>query len=122
MWRKIASLLKIDCGTDDGLTLETVIEGGEMIESLSERIVGRFPADDIVDALSGDIDCQTQPNDHEPEAEAIETAGLDQLRFGLRLHAEATWCVCNMLRSRFGPWHVGELRRSGWRYCRSVDW
>ena len=46
-------IIEDDCSTKAGLTMETVIEGGEVIESLSERIVGRYAADDVVDHLSG---------------------------------------------------------------------
>ena len=38
-----------DCGTDNGLTVRAVIDGGNVIEPLSERVLGRTALDDIVD-------------------------------------------------------------------------
>ena len=93
-------IIEDDCGTDNGLTLETVIEGGEIIESLSERIVGRFPAEDIVDPLSGDIIVKRNQMITEPEADAIETAGLDQLRVRSPLTCGSRRGVCAMCYGR----------------------
>ena len=42
-----------DCGTQEGLVIRAVVEGGDVIEALSERILGRTAAVDIKDPLSG---------------------------------------------------------------------
>ena len=39
-----------DCGTDNGFVMRAVIEGGDIIEPLAERILGRTAASDIVDS------------------------------------------------------------------------
>ncbi len=83
-----------NCGTDAGLTMETVIEGGEIIESLSDRIIGRFAADDILDPLSGDVIIKRNEMIQEPEADAIERAGLDQVRIRSPLTCESKRGVC----------------------------
>ena len=38
----------VDCGTENGLTLVSVIEGGDVVEALSERVLGRIVAKDVV--------------------------------------------------------------------------
>ena len=97
-------IIEDDCGTDDGLTLETVIEGGEVIESLSERIVGRFAADDVVDPLSGEVIVERNQMITEPEADAIETAGLDQVRVRSPLTCASRRGVCSLCYGR--DWRV----------------
>jgi DNA-directed RNA polymerase beta' subunit len=44
-----------DCGTDQGISLRAVVQGGEVIASLGERILGRTSAVDIVDQTSGEV-------------------------------------------------------------------
>ena len=44
-----------DCGTEQGITLRAVVQGGEVIASLGERILGRTAAEDIVDPTTGDV-------------------------------------------------------------------
>lgn len=66
-----------DCGTEKGLTLRAVIDGGDVIVPLSERILGRVPLNDIVDPLSGDVICAAGDIVDEAKAERVETAGVD---------------------------------------------
>ena len=44
-----------DCGTIEGIETTPLVEGGEVIERIGDRILGRVPLDDIVDPYSGDI-------------------------------------------------------------------
>ena len=44
-----------DCGTDQGLVTSSVIDGGDIIESLSERVLGRIVAKDVVDVTTGEV-------------------------------------------------------------------
>jgi len=68
-----------DCGTDKGLTLRAVIDGGDVIVPLSERLLGRIPLNDIVNPLSGDVITPANEVVDEAMAEAIETAGVDSV-------------------------------------------
>ena len=47
-------IVEEDCGTERGLTMRAVVDGGDVIEPLAERILGRTAVDDVVDPLSGD--------------------------------------------------------------------
>src|SRR4030088_10669 len=47
-----------DCGTERGLTMRAVVDGGDVIEPLSERVLGRTALDDVVDPLNGPVICQ----------------------------------------------------------------
>jgi DNA-directed RNA polymerase subunit beta' len=68
-----------DCGTTKGLTLRAVIDGGDIIVPLSERVLGRVPLNDITDPLSGDVICPANEIVDEAMAEKMETAGVDSV-------------------------------------------
>ena len=44
-----------DCGTENALEMRAIVQGGATIASLGERILGRTPAEDIVDGKTGDM-------------------------------------------------------------------
>src|SRR6202047_1836643 len=48
-------IIEEDCGTQRGLTMRAVVDGGDVIEPLSERVLGRSALDDIVDPLNGTL-------------------------------------------------------------------
>ena len=48
-------ILEEDCGTTDGITVEPVIQGGVIIASLGERVLGRTVAEDVVDLTTGEV-------------------------------------------------------------------
>ena len=48
-------IVEDDCGTTEGITMRAVVQGGEVIASLAERILGRSAAEDVVDPVSGDV-------------------------------------------------------------------
>ena len=89
-----AIVVERDCGTSQGLTMRAVIEGGDLIEGLAERILGRCTAEDVVDPLSGDIIIKKGELITEPEADAIETAGIDSVKIRSVLTCETKVGVC----------------------------
>ena len=48
-------ITEFDCGTLDGIEMTALVEGGEIIERLGDRILGRVALDDIVDPLTGEV-------------------------------------------------------------------
>ena len=44
-----------DCGTRQGITVEDILETGDVLEKLSERVRGRFPTDDVVNPVTGEV-------------------------------------------------------------------
>src|SRR6185437_9143595 len=50
-----AIIIEDDCGTEQGLAMKAVVEGGEVIATLGERILGRSAAVDVVDPLNGNV-------------------------------------------------------------------
>ncbi|WP_421880823.1 DNA-directed RNA polymerase subunit beta' [Pacificispira sp.] len=89
-----AIVVEEDCGTSHGLTMRAVIEGGDVIEGLAERILGRCTAEDVVDPLSGEIIVKKGDLITEPEADAIETAGIVSVKIRSVLTCETKVGVC----------------------------
>ncbi len=87
-------IIEEDCGTKEGLAMVPVIEGGDVIEELAERIVGRHAAVDIVDPESKKVIVKGGELIHEDSLEAIETAGLDHVRVRSVLTCESKGGAC----------------------------
>jgi DNA-directed RNA polymerase subunit beta' len=83
-----------DCGTENGLTLRAVIDGGDVIVPLSERVLGRVPLVDIVNPLTGDVITPANTVVDEAMAEAIETAGVDSVQVRSVLTCDTVDGVC----------------------------
>jgi len=65
-----------DCGTLDGITVTSLVEGGEVIQPLEERILGRVAQEDIRDPESGEIVVKGGDEIDEKAVEEIERRGL----------------------------------------------
>jgi len=74
-----AIITEDDCGTEEGFNVRPVIEGGDVIVSLSERILGRTTAVDVTDPISGEVICAAGTIIDEKMADQIEMAGVDSV-------------------------------------------
>jgi DNA-directed RNA polymerase subunit beta' len=83
-----------NCGTEDGLTVKAVIEGGEVIEELSERILGRSSSVDVKDPLSGEVIVAAASIIDEETVEKIDRAGIDAVLIRSVLTCETKVGVC----------------------------
>src|SRR6201987_5361272 len=75
-----AIIVELDCGTTRGLKVKAVVEGGEVIAPLSERILGRSAAIDIVDPLKGGKIVAAAELIDEEKVEMIDRAGIEEVR------------------------------------------
>jgi DNA-directed RNA polymerase subunit beta' len=89
-----------DCGTTAGLEMKAVVEGGEVIEELSERILGRSAAVDVVDPLSGDVIVAAGGLIDEEKVIDIERAGLDAVKIRSALTCDAPRGICGVCYGR----------------------
>lgn len=83
-----------DCGTDDGIYVTSLVEGGEIIEPLEERIFGRIAAEDIKDPLTKEV---IVPKNHEIDDELTEKiidAGIDRVKIRSVLTCQLRYGVC----------------------------
>jgi DNA-directed RNA polymerase subunit beta' len=83
-----------DCGTAEGLTVKAVVEGGEVIAPLAERILGRTAAADIKDPLSGKMVAKAGTLIDEALVDAIDRAGIDVVKIRSVLTCDAPTGVC----------------------------
>ena len=77
-----------DCGTHDGIELEAIKDGNQVIESLQERLIGRYPLEDIKHPETGEIIVDTNTMINDKTADKIVEAGIEKVRvrsvFGCR--------------------------------------
>ena len=83
-----------DCGTERGLTMRAVVDGGDVIEPLSERVLGRTALDDVVDPLNGTVICKSGDLIDEVTVEQIEKAGVEEMRIRSVLTCDTKTGVC----------------------------
>ena len=83
-----------DCGTTNGLTMRAVVDGGDVIEPLSERVLGRVALDDVVDPLNGTVLCKAGELIDEVGVELIEKAGIEEMRIRSVLTCDTKTGVC----------------------------
>ena len=83
-----------DCGTENGFIMRAVIEGGDIIEPLAERILGRSTASDIIDARDNSVILNKGVIITEDDIEKIEQAGIDQVKVRSALTCETQPGIC----------------------------
>ncbi len=67
----------MDCGTDDGMELRPLTEGGEVIQELGDRILGRTALKDITDPYNDNVICPAGEEITESVVEKVNEAGVD---------------------------------------------
>jgi DNA-directed RNA polymerase subunit beta' len=83
-----------DCGTLDGLFVMALVEGGEIIQPLDERILGRVVAEDIRDPVTGEVICKAGEEIEETYVKTIVDAGIDQVKIRSVLTCQSRRGVC----------------------------
>lgn len=83
-----------DCGTLEGIYVTPLIEGGEIIQPLGERIVGRVALDDILDPFTGEVLVKANEEIDEKLVEKIENAGLERVKIRSVLTCRSKRGVC----------------------------
>ncbi len=89
-----AIITEYDCGAMDGITLGSLVEGGEIIEPMGERILGRVALEDIVDPFSAAELVKANEEIDEGKVKAIENAGIDRVRIRSVLTCQARRGIC----------------------------
>jgi len=87
-------IVERDCGSTNGLTIKEVLEGGEVIVSLGERILGRTAAVDVVDPLSGEVLVAAGETMEEDHVREVERAGVESVLIRSVLTCESKGGVC----------------------------
>ncbi|MEZ4245834.1 MAG: DNA-directed RNA polymerase subunit beta' [Nitrospirales bacterium] len=85
---------EIDCGTRDGILVSALVEGGEIIQPLEERVLGRLAAEDIRDPVTGEIIVSWNEEINEDLTKSIVEAGVDRVRIRSVLTCQSPRGVC----------------------------
>jgi DNA-directed RNA polymerase subunit beta' len=88
-------VLEEDCGTEMGVEVEPLMEGGEIIQRLSERGLGRVAVEDIIDPFTDEIICRKGEEIDEVVVQKIEDAGLTSIKIRSVLTCRAKRGVCS---------------------------
>jgi len=83
-----------DCGTANGITVDAVVQGGEIIVPLSQRILGRTTLEEVVHPESGEVLADANQEIDEVTSESIEAADVANVRVRSVLTCEARVGVC----------------------------
>jgi DNA-directed RNA polymerase subunit beta' len=89
-----------DCGTLDGIEVESLVEGGEIIESMRERILGRVALEEIRDPFSGEVIVKGNEEIDETLADRIEDIGIDKVKIRSVLTCKSKRGVCALCYGR----------------------
>src|SRR5438874_1097401 len=68
-----------DCGTVDGIYVQGIVEAGEIIERLGDRVLGRVALEDIRDPFTKDVLVRSNEEIDEDHVRAIEEAGIEEI-------------------------------------------
>ena len=105
-------IVEPDCGTERGLTVSAVLDGGEVVSSLSERTLGRTTAEDVLDPVSNAVLLPRNTLIEEPEADLLETNAIETVKIRSVLTCESRVGVCGMCYgrdlARGTPVNIGE--------------
>src|SRR5690625_3976931 len=83
-----------DCGTTRGYTMKAVLDGGKVIETLSDRILGRVAAIDIVNPDTQETVIEAGTLLDEAGVELIDQLGIDEVKIRTPLTCETRWGLC----------------------------
>ena len=84
-----------DCGTHDGITLTAIKDGNQVIESLQERLIGRYPLEDIKNPATGKIIVDTNTMISDKTADQIVEAGIEEVRVRSVFGCRTKYGVCS---------------------------
>ena len=89
-----------DCGTTDGIEMAPLVEGGDIIEPIGERILGRIPAEPVIDSVTGNVLVPAGSEIDEERVRLIEDAGLEKVLVRSPLTCERARGICALCYGR----------------------
>ncbi len=83
-----------DCGTTEGLLMQPIIEGGDVVEHFAERILGRVVVDDVLDQAGDEVIVPRGTLLDEPWVDMLEEHGVDQVYVRSTISCENQYGIC----------------------------
>jgi len=88
-------VLEVDCGTENGLEMHPIIEGGDVVEPLRERILGRTTVEHLYKPGTDEVVCETGTLLDEGWVEKLEELGVDKVRVRSAITCESRVGICS---------------------------
>jgi DNA-directed RNA polymerase subunit beta' len=85
---------ELDCGTSNGQLMRAIVEGGEVIESLRDRILGRTAAEDVVHPETRAVLAKAGEMLDEDMIDVFEAEGVDEVKVRTALNCETRFGLC----------------------------
>ena len=105
-------ITETDCGTERGIIIRPVVDGGNVIASIGERILGRTAQEDILHPETGEVLVKKGKLIDEADVEVVEKAGVEQVKIRSVLTCECENGVCAACYgrdlARGNPVNIGE--------------
>ena len=89
-----AIISEVDCGTDKGLTMQAIVDAGQVVASLGQRILGRTALHDIIHPTTGEVIVEGGRMIEEADVAKIEAAGIQSVQIRSALTCETRVGVC----------------------------
>jgi len=87
-------VIEEDCGTIDGVTMEALIEGGEIIQTVGQRVLGRVALEGIKDPYTEKVLIKANQEIDEQGVAKIEDAGIERVKIRSALTCQSKRGVC----------------------------
>jgi DNA-directed RNA polymerase subunit beta' len=84
-----------DCGTSNGIAMSPLVEGGDVVEALGERVLGRVPAQDILKPGTEEVLIEKNTLLDEQHVRRMEHDGVDQINVRSPITCETRYGVCS---------------------------
>jgi DNA-directed RNA polymerase subunit beta' len=91
---------EVDCETNNGVSMKALIEGGEVVEPLRDRILGRVTANDVVHPETQETLFESGTLLNEEEVDTIEALGIDEVKVRTPLTCDTRYGLCCMCYGR----------------------
>src|SRR5205809_6880568 len=86
---------EVDCGTSNGLAMSPLVEGGDVVEALGERVLGRVMSEDILKPGGEEVLIAVGTLADEPLVRRLETEGVDQIKVRSPITCQTRYGVCS---------------------------
>ncbi len=89
-----AIISEVDCGAEIGLTMQPIVDAGQIVASIGQRVLGRTALDPILHPVTGEVIVEAGRMIEEKDVEIIEKAGIQSIRIRSALTCETRDGVC----------------------------
>jgi len=87
-------VIEDNCGTTNGFVMKSVLQGGDVIEALRDRILGRVSAVDIVDPATGETVIEAATLLDEAMVDMIDSLGIDEVKVRTPISCDTRYGLC----------------------------